>query len=220
MLVEIFSCLLAKLDKEKTNVPLAKELKRKYRSLNASDNKKKKEEASAVISTCITAIWEKHRDDIMSKDFSFVKRAEVDEANNPVVGDNTLVIDGVDIGVLYLNALDSEEEDILKIVHNELLYLFYQIAPEEDQKEIDARYKKAPAKAPKANPGVAQPTIAKQMEKLLQKNSHKLKKAEKDPNAIPEVLADFFSNNSNEMAGMLTGMLGTMGIDPTQMAGK
>lgn len=227
-LVETFGCLLSKLDFVSENAAKYKELKRKYRSIIASDNHKKKSDAAEIIRASIDKVYNLHREDIMSKDFGFLTEAKTDDNDKPIVGENTLIIDGYDIGTLYLSALDAGDDDHLKLVNNELLYLFYQIAPESDQKQIDSKYKKAPVKAPSntssgtfPNPLSAaqnvQPNLAKQMEKMLQKNSTKLKKAERDPSVIPEVLADFFQHNSKDMAGMLTGMLGSMGIDPSQM---
>lgn len=227
-LVETFGCLLSKLDFVNENASSNKELKRKYRSIIASDNHNKKSSAADIIRSSIEKLYDLHREEIMSKDFGFLVEAKIDNNGKPIFDDNTLIIDGHDIGALYLNALDAGDEDNLKLVNNELLYLFYQIAPESDQKQIDSKYKKAPVKAPSnassgtfPNPLSAaqgvQPNLAKQMEKMLQKNSTKLKKAERDPSVIPEVLADFFQHNSKDMAGMLTGMLGSMGIDPSQM---
>jgi len=203
-------------------------LKRKYRPIIASDNLNKKETAANNIRTEIDKLYKIHREDIMTKDFGFLGGAREDDDHNPISDDNSFIIDKIDIGRMYTHAIDTDDEDNLRIVNNELLFLFYQVAPGTDQKEIDTRYKKAPSKTPKTgslpgNPlssvqGV-QPKLAQQMEKMINKNKNKLKRAEKDPNVIPEVLADFFQNNSKDMAGMLTSMLGTMGIDPSQMNG-
>ena len=205
-ILKSFNCLISKLDFAQSNTTLNREFRRKCRSLIISDNQSKKNDLISLIRSSVESIYKEHREDIMSKDFSFLT-------------ENVLVIETVDIGVLYINALDEDDEEALKLVNNELLFLFYQVAPSDDKKEIDKIYKKAAPKVEptKSVPQGVQPNLAKQMERMLQKNKHKLKKAETDPNVIPEVLADFFKNNSNDMAGMLTGMLGTMGIDPAQM---
>lgn len=222
-LVESFNCLITKLSFANGNVQTCKELKRKYRSVIASDNLKKKEELATIIRSSITPLYNSNRDDIMSKDFSFLVAAEKNEDGKLIPSNNTLIIDNHDIGAMYLAALDDDDDENLRLVVNELLFLFYQIAPEQDQKLIDSKYKKAKPVSTTPNPLTAaqnvQPNLAKQMEKMLQKNKDKLKKAEKDPSVIPDVLADFFKNNSKDMAGMLQGMLGTMGIDPSQMSG-
>lgn len=221
-LVESFYRLVTKLDFTNKNAEYCKELKRKYRSVIASNNSKKKESIALLIRESITPLYSINREDILSKDFGFLTEAKKDNEGRPISGDGALVIDGFDIGTMYINALDDDDDENLRFVVNELLFLFYQIAPEEDQKLIDTKYKKQPKPSPPmANPIAAsqnaQPGLAKKMEDMLRKNKNKLKKAEQDPNAIPEVLADFFQNNSKDMAGMLTGMLGSMGIDPSQM---
>ena len=228
-LLESFGRLVTKLDFSSGNAAHCKELKRKYRPIIASDNVNKKDTAASAIRSVIDSLYKIHRDDIITKDFGFLSNAKTDENGNPLFDDNSFIVDNIDIGGMYINALDADDEDNLRIVNNELLFLFYQVASDDDKREIDIRYKKAPPKnkpntsSPSGNPlsavQGAQPKLAQQMEKMLNKNKNKLKRAEKDPNVIPEVLADFFQNNSKDMAGMLTNMLGSMGIDPSQMNG-
>lgn len=208
-LVESFVRLISKLDIVSANTEACKSLKRKYRSVVASNNTKKKEDLALIITSTLTPLYHEHRDDVLSRDFGFFSGKSIS-------------IDSNDISSLYENALDSDDDAAILLLTNELLYLFYQIAPKNDQEIIDERYKKqqkAPVQ-PTMPSQAAQPQLAKQMEKMLQKNKGKLKRAENDPSAIPDVLADLFKNNSGEMAGMLTGMLGVMGVDPSQMKNK
>lgn len=205
-LIESFCCLLGKLDIVDDNKAVCRDLKRVYRTLIASNNSGKKSDVSNRLHDLIRPVYDEHKELIMLKDFSFL-------SDKPGI----LVIDDHDIGTLYCNALDSTGDDNITLLMNEMLFLFYQVAPMKDRKIMDDKYKKASTKKP--TPTV-QPNLAKQMEKILEKNKHKLKKAENDPNAIPDVLADLFQNNSKDMAGILTGMLGSMGIDPAQMNNK
>lgn len=209
-LIESFCCLLGKLDIVDDNKTACRDLKRVYRTLIASNNSGKKSDVSNRLHDLIRPVYDEHKELIMLKDFSFL-------SDKPGI----LVIDDHDIGTLYCNALDSTDDDNITLLMNEMLFLFYQVAPMKDRKIMDDKYKKASAKKPTPTTTTAvQPNLAKQMEKILEKNKHKLKKAENDPNAIPDVLADLFQNNSKDMAGILTGMLGSMGIDPAQMNNK
>jgi hypothetical protein len=222
-LLESFGRLVTKLDFGQGNTSYCKELKRKYRPIIASDNTSRKESSANAIRVIIERLYKIYKSDIILKDFGFIDETKKDTDGQYILDDNSFVIDNVDIGKMYMNALDTDDEEGLRFVNNELLFLFYQVAPNEDQREIDKKHKKSPPKtqAP-PNPLAAvqaQPDLAKRMESMLMKNKNKLKRAEKDPNAIPEVLADFFQNNSKDMAGMLTGMLGSMGIDPSKMDG-
>lgn len=238
-LLESFICLIRKLDFVNENTEACKKLGRVYRPLFESDNVGKKSDVAEKIRIGLKTLYEKHREDIICKDFSFIQPASSstnqDGSSVYAVNSDTFIVDNFDIGILYLNAIDADIPEALRSVNTELLYLFYQIATEEDQKVIASKYMKkgdggddtnqkgtttGSSKGGKGIPNIpitAAPNLAKKMEKMLQKHKGKLKKAEHDPNAIPEVLADFFQNNSKDMAGMLTGMLSTMGIDPAQM---
>jgi len=222
-ILESFIRLITKLDYVAANLEPCKELKRKYKPIRASDNKSKKDSVMNPIIEEVKRLYAIHREEVMSKDFSFIESAKKDESGKYIITENTLILDNVDFGSLYLNTADSDDDENLKYVNNEILFLFYQVAPEDDQKVIDTKYRKKHVDPEPTTPNQMaeklkkQPNLAKKMEEILNKNKDKLKHAEKNPSAIPEVLADFFKNNSGDMAGMLTGMLGNMGFDPSKM---
>lgn len=224
-LIESLICLLQKLNITDKNASKCKELVRKYRPLLVTTNEQKQQEACKHIKDSFLKIYNEHKSDIIDKDFTFLQ-------------ENTFIFDNVDMGTLYLNVVDMDDTDKLEAVSNELLFIFYQISPDEDRKMIDEKHRKKKekekAKGELESENVTErskkknktkdtpqpnntPNIAKKMETILSKHKHKLKKAEKDPNAIPEVLADFFKENSGDMAGMLTDMLKGMGLDPSKM---
>jgi hypothetical protein len=208
-LIESFCCLVGKLDIVDDNKIPCRDLKRTYRTLLASNNIGKKADVSNQLHDIIRPVYNANRDLILLKDFSFLSEAE-----------GIMVIEQQDIGTLYTKALDCEDDSNITLLMNEMLYLFYQVAPSKDKKILDDKYRRPSNKKTSTSSSTPQPNLAKQMEKILEKNKHKLKKAENDPNAIPDVLADLFKNNSDDMAGILTGMLGSMGIDPAQMKSK
>jgi len=200
--LESFGRLLAKLASIPDNQEQCRILSRKYKPLIISDNNAKKNTAVQYIESILTPLYTQYRDDIIQKDFSFLNK-------------DIFILDDVDVGILYMNVIDQEDSDALKLIVNELLYLFYQVSTPEDQKSIDTRYRKKTQPMPPQQG--SQTTMTKGLEDILKKNKHILKKAESDPSAIPEVLSELFKNNSDQMAGLLGGMLGGMGIDPSQM---
>jgi hypothetical protein len=207
--LESFGRLLAKLAAIPCNKEQCRVISRIYRPLIISENATKKSTASSKIESIIKPLYTTYREDILLKDFSFLS-------------DNKLIIDDTDISSLYINAIDSDDDDSLKYINNELLYLFYQVATSDDQKTIDTKYRKKPTPQSSEIPNMKnmQPNMASKLENLLNKNKTKLKRAETDPSAIPEVLSDLFKNNSDEMAGMLNGLLGTIGINPSNVKEK
>lgn len=206
-LIESLVCLIQKLNVTESNSTKCRELSRKYRPVLVSTDEQKHNDIRTHIKSTLVPVLDAHRNEIINKDFGFLK-------------EGVLIFDDVDIGTLYINVLDSDDTDKLDSVSNELLYLFYQIASDDDRKLIDEKHRKKNTTPPKTKKKAAEPStpnVAKHMENILSKNKHKLKRAEKDPTAIPEVIDDFLKNNSKDMTGMLLDMMKGMGLDPSKM---
>lgn len=202
-LLESFVCLIKKLDILEANKANCNILSRKLRAIACSDNLKKKGVYGEMINQVIEPLYKKNREDIMCKDFSFLT-------------DSNFVYDEVNVGQLYLNVIDSDDSDGLDKITNELLYLFFLIATDEDKDEMDKKYKKS--KPVSQMPDMAQlaqgvKPIGTGLQGILQKHASKLKGAEKDSSKIGKVLSDIFKSDSEAMVGMVQGVLGNMGMD-------
>lgn len=203
-ILESFVNLIAKLDFVPSNVSECNRLKPLYKPALASNNEQKKTDIGNQIRQSLDPIYALQRSNIIDKDFSFII-------------ESGLVIKGHDIGSLYKQIFTVNDDMGLTAVTNELLYLFYLVAPEEDQKIIDAKYCKAkqqsmtPEMLAKSTP----PNMMKDLETILERNAPALKAAENDPSKIPSVITSLFSNNAREMGGLVGQALNGFGIGNT-----
>lgn len=208
--LESFLTLVARLQVVNKNAETCIALRVRYRPINASTNSNTKIKAGTEIAEIFRPIYETNRDKIVEKDFSFL----LDE-------DGILMIQGKDIGKAYANVMAEGSDEEVKKITGGLLNIFYLVAPDPDQKIIEERHakKEEPAKGRPnfAALGSGRPnvSIARKMEKMLDKHKDSLKRAENDPAAISGLLGEFFHENSRDVGNLVTGLIGDIGIDPS-----
>ncbi len=207
--LESFLTLVARLQVIEKNGDICIALRAKYRPVFASTNSNNKEKAGSEIAQILRPIYKTYRDNVIEKDFSFLLEDEAKDG---------FIVHGKSIGLAYGNIIAGGSDEDVKKVTNGLLHLFFLVAPEGDQKEIEDRHAKKEEVSKKhpnfaaLGPGRPNTSIAHKMEKLLDKHKDSLKRAENDPAAISGVLGDFFHENSRDMAGILTNILGNTGV--------
>lgn len=208
--LESFLTLVARLQVVSGNSDACMALRVKYRPIAMSTSTKDKAKAGSEIASILKPIYDANREKVMDKDFSFLLQGEGMEG--------IFMVQGKDLGQAYASVVANGSDEELKKVTAGLLHLFFLVSPEEDQKVMEERHAKKD-EVSKKNPnfaslGPGRPNVgmAHKMEKLLEKNKDKLKRAENDPTAISGVLGDFFHENSRDMANMLTNILGDTGV--------
>jgi hypothetical protein len=105
------------------NGDMCKPLKRSLHSLMESSNTKKKDSIESDLRTLVLGIYERHRDDIIEKDFSFMRN-------------KMFVYEDLDISEMYLNVLDTSDALAITKSANMMLELFYHVATDADKDMI------------------------------------------------------------------------------------
>lgn len=198
-LLECFVCLLSRLRDTPENVSAYELVCEEYKPVLLSSNDEGKATLSKKIERSVVPVYEQYRKEILNRDFSFLKQG-------------VLVVGEIDVGYLYRNTLRSDNDTVLKKVTSELLFLFHCVMNEEDKILVETKFKK-PKKEKKSRT-----EAAVDMEHMLSKNKDSLKKLEKDPNAIGDVMGDILKNNSADLSKIATGLLSGMGLDPSKLA--
>ena len=194
--MESLICVSARLRDTSKNVDACSELSRIYKPVQVSKNDEKKKKMESAIYEVVKPLYDRYRKDILDRDFSFLEK-------------DSIVVNGVDIGLLYINTLSEGIDSRIRDVTSELLYFFFHVMDDEDKSNIRSRYKKKKAKKAKDNTN-----IVEGMQDIMSKHKDVLVKGEGDPNATMEVLTSIFKDNSADVAKMATSILENIGISP------
>lgn len=200
-ILESFVNIISKLDFVPSNVPECNRLKALYKPTLASSNERKKDDIGNQIRQSLEPIYAVQRENILDKDFSFIV-------------ESGLIIKGHDIGSMYKEIFTVNDDLGIAAITNELLYIFYLIASEDDQKTVDAKYakKKQQTVTPESIASRVPPNMTTNIETLLQRNGSLLKAAETDPTKIPDVVTSLFTNNPREIGALVGQALGGIGL--------
>ena len=198
--------LISKLDFVQGNVEICSKLKAIYRSTLLGSNFNKKDSVGLRIKESLEPVYNKHREDILQKDFTFV-------------AEHGLTIDShSEYQQLYINTFSSDDETSILLAQNELLYLFYLVAPDNDRDTINEKYSRkkepdAPTTAKAAATAAAKSipsNMVKNLATILKEHQHELKAAEKDPSKVPDVINGIFTKNSKDMSVLVGHALSNM----------
>lgn len=202
-------CLAERLSVASSNHQPCKKLQRKYKQLLVKP--KKSDKIYTAIIARLQEVIKDHKEDIMNKDFSFLESG-------------ILRIDEEDIGTMYLAVVDECDVDKLELVVTELLYLFCQGLSDEDKNIVYEKYKTKQSDTSSGNATSTKSTpevpLRTGVDSILKKHQHILNKAEKNPKLMNEAISSILKGSSNELAGMLNGVLGNFGLDMSKGKNK
>lgn len=164
-------------------------------------NQRKRNQVDKEIYPILKDVLDANTSDIKDKDFSFL-------------GKSSTIILGANISEMVDRIWESDNDDSITNVVNELLYLFYQIMDQEDKKEIEDMYKTNKAPEPKM-PDMGNLNMGKFMEKLLSKHKNTIKGAENNPALLNEAISEIIKDSTGDLVGMISNT-----IDAGKSSGK
>lgn len=206
-ILESFVCLTSKLKLVDGNSKKGNALVRKYRSLTMSSDTNEINIVANKIKNIFMPIYNTHKSSIINKNYSFLQPGMI-------------VHEDIDIGDMYNVLLDDGNCTLIEKVTNELLFLFYNIAPPEDRKEIDAKHKKqqAPVQQTVENPmgqiGTVLPQLMNVVQGMLHKHQDSFKDQEMNPSNTVNVMKKLIDEDGGAIGQIMMDAMN--GVNPAK----